>query len=145
MQVLAVLMLWATASLMPATVEAAVTATCGADAYEPNDVRDRAKSTRGKPVEARVCRGDADWYYLKPEPGATLEVVVEHDPAHPVTVDLFPPRARAAAGEVKTEGNRTTLRYAVSPKAKAKAKHRLRIRSADGAAVAYTMTVKGAR
>lgn len=135
MQVLATMMLWATASLLPATVEAAVTATCGADAYEPNNERQRAKSTRGKKVEARVCRGDADWYYFKPEAGSTIEVVVEHDA--PVTVDLFPPRARAAAGEVKTEGNRTVMRYSVT----SKSKHRLRVRSAEGATVAYTMTM----
>lgn len=140
MQVLAIMMLWATASLMPATVEAAITAACGADSYEPNNERGKAKSTRGKQISARVCRGDADWYYVTPEPGRTLEVVVEHDAAHPVTVDLFPPRSRAAAGETSTEGGRTVVRFPVT----AKAKHRLRIQSADGSTVAYTLDVRTA-
>ncbi|MEZ4435938.1 MAG: hypothetical protein R3F65_26375 [bacterium] len=137
MQVMALMVMWAAVSLLPAPVEAAVTATCGADAFEPNDARARAKSTRGKRAEARVCRGDVDWYYVKAEAGQTIEVVVEHDAAHPVEVGLFPPRARAAAGETETRGGRTTVRY-VADKA---AKHRVRVASGDGSTTPYAVEI----
>lgn len=142
MQVLAIMMVWTVVNLLPAPVEAAVTATCGADAFEPNDARARAKSTRGKTVDARVCRGDVDWYYVKAEAGEVIEVVVEHPAEHPVDVGLFPPRSRTAAGEVEVEGGRTTVRF----EAAKSAKHRVRIESKDGATAPYTLDIStGAR
>lgn len=137
MQALAIMMVWTAMSLLPAPVEAAVTATCGADAFEPNDARARAKSTRGKAVEARVCRGDLDWYYVKAEAGEVIEIVVEHPADQPVDVGLFPPRARTAAGETEVEGGRTTVRFAVEKSAK----HRIRVESRDGSTVPYTLEV----
>lgn len=137
MQALAIMMVWTAVNLLPAPVEAAVTATCGADAFEPNDARARAKSTRGKAVEARVCRGDVDWYYVKAEAGEVIEVVVEHAAGQPVDVGLFPPRARTAAGETEVEANRTTVRFAVEKSAK----HRVRVESPDGSTVPYTLEI----
>lgn len=141
MQVLAIWMFLATVSMTPLVAEAAVEAACGADRYEPNDQRARAKSTRGKRVEARVCAGDQDWYYVDFEAGATVDVVVEHAPGTPVEVELYPPRSRKPQGAVKTADGRTTVRY----RTKEKARHRIRVRATGDGPAAYSLEVSPKR
>ncbi len=138
MQALAILMFLATAAAAPSMAEAAVEAGCGLDRYEPNDVRSRAKSTRGKRVEARVCGDDADWYYVKLEAGSTIVVHAEHAAEDPLRVELYPPRSRKPQGEVSREGGSTLVSYRV----RETGKHRIRVSSSDGGAASYAFELR---
>ncbi len=140
MQVLVIWMFAVTLGMAPTMAEAAVEAACGVDRYEPNDARGRAKSTRGKPVEARVCGGDVDWYYVKLEAGTTVEVVVEAGDEAAVDVGFYPPRSRKPQGKATRADGRVVVRYRVTEAAK----HRIRVSAKDGAAVPYLMTIRPA-
>lgn len=111
---------------------------CGADAYEVNDTRRRAKSTRGKPVSARVCAGDDDWFYFKPAAGELFEVVVEHPSSGKVTAALFPPGARKSRGERTVDGRRQVIKF----RAESDRKHRLKVYGTADAPVDYTVTIR---
>lgn len=119
----------------PASVRAE--STCGVDAYESNDKRSRAKSTRGKPVAARVCAGDDDWFYFKPAADQLIEIVVEHPSSGQVTAALFPPGARKSRGERTVEGRRQVIRF----RPESDRKHRLKVYSTAQEPVDYTVTI----
>ncbi len=70
---------------------------CGADRYEPNDKRGRAKSMRGKPVEAISCHGDTDWFRYDFKEGQEIQIKLEHQ--QPCELSLFAPRRRKPVGE----------------------------------------------
>lgn len=138
MQALAIWMFLATTVAAPSLATAAVEASCGADRYEPNDQRARAKSTRGKRVEARVCGGDTDWYYVKLKAGSTVVVHTEHPSEAPLLVELYPPRSRKPQGKASRRGGVTTVSYPV----RESGTHRIRVRSAEGRAAAYMLEMR---
>jgi len=137
MQALVIWVFLATVGIAPSLAGAAVEATCGVDRYEPNDQRSRAKSTRGKRVEARVCGEDADWYYVTLKAGSTVDIVVEHGPKAPVDVAFYPPRSRKPQGKVTRRGDTVTVRHSVTENGK----HRIQVRS-SGSPTAYGFEVK---
>lgn len=116
---------------------AQVDALCGADKYEPNNERARAKSTRGERVEARICGADSDWYYLRLEAGARVDVrVVAEDGRGCAAPSIYPPRARKAMGDAYQLEGYSGVRLSVVEGGK----HRVHVRC-DGEGVAYSLEV----
>lgn len=138
MQAFAIWIFLATVSAAPSLAAAAVEAGCGVDRYEPNDQRARAKSTRGKRVEARVCGDDSDWYYVALEAGTTVVIDAEHPEGAAIDVDFFPPRSRKAQGAVTRTDKSVKVRFRVEQSGK----HRFRVRAASGAASVYGLEVR---
>lgn len=137
MQAIVIWMFLATVAVAPTMARATAEAACGVDRYEPNDERGRAKSTRGKRVEARVCGDDTDWYYVKLDAGETVTVATKHAPGAPVEVMVFPPRSRKPRGALTTRGDTREVKLRVTEPGK----HRVRVRAIGGAASAYTLEV----
>lgn len=137
MQAIAIWMFLATISMAPTMAQAAAEAACGIDRYEPNDQRQRAKSTRGKTVEARVCGDDTDWYYVKLTAGTTVTVTARHGESARLALAFFPPRSRKPEGKLSQTPTSQTVRYRVTEDGK----HRIRVRASGGAAVSYELDV----
>ncbi|MCA9541297.1 MAG: hypothetical protein KC620_20490 [Myxococcales bacterium] len=138
MQILVWWMMWSALSAPAFAGRLAQDAPCGGDAFEPNNVRSRAKSTRNKAVEAVTCAGDDDWFYLRLDAGEAVEVSARHDAGRAVTVDVFPPRARQPAGTHEADSTRQRVRF----KASTKGRYRVRISTRAAEPTPYTLEVQ---
>lgn len=76
---------------------------CGADAYEPNDRRARARNLsyelkHAREITAHLCRQDQDWYTVWLNQGELVEFHVTTPLESPPNIKVFAPRKRKPKG-----------------------------------------------
>ena len=142
--------LWLTAAL------SVPLAPCGADSFEPNDERrkarllttDSAKRRLLGPImgassalpafNAATCEDDEDWYRLPLDRGAEVTITLSHHPTAKIsTPKVFKPGGRKSIGKVERSRGEIKLRF----RATRRGDHRLRIVGADGTRTTYSVTV----
>ncbi len=131
--------LWQTLTVgLPAAAQAKPSPpTCGADAREPNDTRARARSTKRRSVEARVCAGDDDWFYFEAARGRPIDVRVAHAQGARLELHVYAPRHRKPVGPAVKGGRLTHVAFE-PPKS---GRYRVHITSTAPATTPYTLRV----
>jgi hypothetical protein len=118
---------------------------CGTDAYEPNDLRRKAKrlqpgaGQKDVPrLEAATCESDFDWYRVHFERGKTVVLTLHHHPtAKLVAPQIFKPNGRKPIGRVKRGKGQTRLRFR-TPRT---GDYKLRISGDDATRTVYSIEV----
>ena len=86
-----------------AEAKTAVSHSCGADAYEPNNRRSRARNLsyelkHDREITAHLCRRDPDWYTVWLNQGELVEFHVTTPLERPPQIKVFAPRKRKPKG-----------------------------------------------
>lgn len=78
------------------------------DALEPNDHEAEAAALPGLPWTAALCGVEDDWYTLELEPGASLQLDLQHDPTWgDLDAELLDTTGRVRAGSYRVDGRET--------------------------------------
>lgn len=142
--------LWLTATL------AVPLAPCGADAFEPNNLRRKARrlasdatqrkllgpvvgATAGVPAfNGATCVDDVDWYRVHFDRGAQVTLTISHHPtARLETPRVFKPGGRKFIGKVERERGEVRVKF----RARRAGDYRLRIAGRDKTRTAYSVMV----
>ena len=90
-------------------------ASCGADAWEPNDERALSGPPLATLRDARMCGEDEDWYAIELKRGVAVEIAVLHDLGEfAFAPEVFAPRSRRPVGRAYEAPGETGTRVVPS-------------------------------
>lgn len=131
-------------------------APCGADSFEPNDERSKARRLESDASQRKLlgpivgaeaplpafngatCADDIDWYRLHLDRGAQVTITVTHHPTAKLAAPrVYKPGGRKSLGKVERGRGEVRVKF----RATRRGDHRLRITGGDATRTAYSVKV----